>query len=184
MHTFAFLLLAHLIADFPLQTNRIFRLKLAGNRGILLHVLIHLVVTALLMRQPWQHWLLLGMLGVAHFATDWLKLRLQDPKGPQLVGFVFDQLAHVAVLGLLAAWRPEATAVLPTYLLLPAIYLAAIPAVMTMLWVWASDVCRIRGQFTCNSVTWACRRLLGLSQQMGWAVTLLVAAAGVMIAAV
>jgi hypothetical protein len=38
MTTFLALWLAHLLADFPLQTNRVFRLKIASNAGLALHV--------------------------------------------------------------------------------------------------------------------------------------------------
>lgn len=68
MSTFFILLLAHLLADFPLQTNRIFRLKVTSNAGLALHVLIHVAMAALLLRQPAQHLNLLLALGVAHLS--------------------------------------------------------------------------------------------------------------------
>ncbi|NJO07801.1 MAG: DUF3307 domain-containing protein, partial [Chloroflexaceae bacterium] len=46
MHLLITLLLAHLFADFPLQTNRLARLKRTSLKGVLIHVLIYMVVTA------------------------------------------------------------------------------------------------------------------------------------------
>ncbi|MCI0398497.1 MAG: DUF3307 domain-containing protein, partial [Chloroflexi bacterium] len=73
MDTLATLLLAHLIADFPLQTNRIYALKIRSNAGIALHVGIHLAVTILLLKNALADWLLLLILAVSHFTLDWLK---------------------------------------------------------------------------------------------------------------
>src|SRR5690606_27510716 len=74
MTTFLALWLAHLLADFPLQTNRVFRLKIASNAGLALHVAIHLLMTVLLVQQPARHLSLLLVLGVVHFLIDWTKL--------------------------------------------------------------------------------------------------------------
>lgn len=117
MATFLALLLAHLLADFPLQTNRIFRLKIAGNLGLALHVLIHIVMAAVLIQQPGQHLDLLLILGLAHFVTDWIKVRFSS--NPQWPGFVLDQLAHVAAILLLSIVWPGVTAVLPCGLCCP-----------------------------------------------------------------
>ena len=108
MSTFIVLLLAHLLADFPLQTNRIFRLKITSNVGLALHVLIHVLMAALLLQQPGQYLDLLLALATAHFVTDWLKVRF--PTEPQWPGFVLDQVAHLAAIAGLAWWRPTATA--------------------------------------------------------------------------
>ncbi|MBK8900639.1 MAG: DUF3307 domain-containing protein [Anaerolineaceae bacterium] len=172
MTTFLALLLAHLLADFPLQTNRIFRLKVAGNAGLVLHVLIHILTTALLVRRPASHLDLLLVLGVVHFLIDWIKLRF--PHDPQWPGFLLDQLAHLLSLGLLALWQPEVTAVLSPWLMLPLIWLVLLPALLMLLWVWANDVQQDTRYQASPSVHWASRRLLTLSQQTGWATVLLV----------
>ncbi len=172
MTTFLALLLAHLLADFPLQTNRIFRLKIKGNLGLVLHVVIHIIMAALLLQQPAQYLNLLLVLGVAHFITDWIKVRF--PGDPQWPGFVLDQLAHLAAIALLAWWRPEVTAVLPLWLMLPLILLVLLPAVLMLLWVWANDVQEQSRFQESASVRWASKRLLTLSQRTGWVAVFLV----------
>lgn len=172
MTTFLALLLAHLLADFPLQTNRIFRLKIAGNLGLALHVLIHLLMASLLIQQPAQHLDLLLVLGVAHFATDWVKLRFS--KDPQWPGFVLDQLAHLSAIALLAWWQPGVTAVLPLWIMLPLIVLVLLPAVLMLLWVWANDAQQQSRFHQSRSVHWASSRLLTISQRTGWIAVVLV----------
>lgn len=172
MTTFLVLLLAHLLADFPLQTNRIFRLKLSGNAGLALHVLIHVAMAALLLQQPGQHLALLLALGVAHFATDWIKVRF--PGEPQWPGFVLDQLAHLAAITILAWWRPGVTAVLPLWLMLPLILFVLLPALLMLLWVWANDAQQQNRFSQSRSVHWASNRLLTISQRTGWVAVLIV----------
>lgn len=172
MTTFLALLLAHLLADFPLQTNRIFRLKIAGNLGLIIHVLIHLIVAAVLLWQPGQYLDLLLVLGLAHFMTDWIKVRF--PGNPQWPGFVLDQLAHVAAIALLSFWWPEVTAVLPLWIMLPLILLVLLPALLMLAWIWANDA-QQQGRFQHSRyIDWASNRLLTISQRTGWVAVLLV----------
>ena len=172
MTTFLALLLAHLLADFPLQTNRIFRLKVASNLGLALHVLIHLLMAALLLRQPGQHLDLLLMLGAAHFVTDWIKVRF--PGNPQWPGFVLDQVAHLGTIILLSIWQPTVTAVLPLWLMLPLILMVLLPALLMLLWVWANDAQQQSRFQQSQSVNWASNRLLTISRRTGWIAVLLV----------
>ena len=74
MSLFTTLLLAHLLGDFPLQTDRIFALKLKGGIYLLPHVLVHVVITAILLRDLGEVWPLLLALGIFHFAIDWFKV--------------------------------------------------------------------------------------------------------------
>jgi hypothetical protein len=172
MTTFLALLLAHLLADFPLQTNRIFRLKIAGNFGLIIHVLIHLMMTALLLQRPGQYLDLLFVLGLAHFVTDWVKVRF--PSDPQWPGFVLDQLAHVATIALLSLrWR-DVTAVLPLWIMLPLILLVLLPALLMLIWIWANDAQQQDRFHQSQSVHWASSRLLTISQRTGWVAVVLV----------
>jgi hypothetical protein len=172
MTTFLVLFLAHLLADFPLQTNRIFRLKIASNLGLALHVLIHMFVAALLMQQPSQHLDLLLALGITHYVTDWSKLHF--PGEIQWPGFVLDQVAHLAAIGLLSVWWPGVTAVFPIWIMIPLILLVLLPANLMLLWVWANDAQQQTRFRDSRSVHWASNRLLGISQRTGKVAVLLV----------
>jgi hypothetical protein len=163
MTTFAALFLSHLIADFPLQTNRIYKLKTESNQGIMLHVAIHLLVASILLENALQNWPVLLVLGIAHFLIDWTKLRY--PGYRQTPGFLLDQFAHLLTVVLLAVWRPDLTAVLPLNVMWWGIFLIMLPATLVFLWVWATD---LRVDLPENkTVKWACRSLLPISQRLG-----------------
>ncbi|KAA3653861.1 MAG: DUF3307 domain-containing protein [Chloroflexi bacterium] len=170
MITFKILLLSHLLGDFPLQTNRIFRMKLSGHKGLALHVAIHLIVAIILIQHAWHYAAVILFLGVSHYITDWIKVRLQPIESPQFKGFVIDQIVHLLVIGLIAWWTPDLPSVLPVRFLLPAIVITAVPALLMTGWVWANDMCQAKKMTHCKYVRWACRRLLPISQQVGWIV--------------
>jgi hypothetical protein len=164
MHLVNTLLLGHLIADFPLQTNGVYRLKNRHWSGILLHAAIHVVATGLLLQETPKHWRMLVALGAMHFVTDWLKLRI--PFKLQSVGFVLDQMAHILGLLLLAAWWPDVTGTLPTGLLYPALAYAFVPVVLMLFSVAAGDISRVRS----TSPSWMTNNapiLIVLSQAAG-----------------
>lgn len=174
MTTFLALLLAHLLADFPLQTNRIFRLKLAGNIGLTIHVCIHVMMAFLMLNRPFEHLNLLLVLGVAHFVVDWIKIR--HPGDPQWPGFILDQFAHLLTIIFLAIWQPGVTVVLPLWIILPLIFLVLLPAFLMLLWVWANDAQHQPRFQQSRSVHWASYRLLTLSQRTGWVAVILLLA--------
>jgi hypothetical protein len=160
---FATLLFAHLVADFPLQTNKIYRWKTEGSAGVALHVAIHLLVTAVLLQEPWRYGALFIILGAAHFVIDWAKVRL--PAQRQTPGFVLDQMAHVVTVAILAAMYPTTATVLPGWFLYPALVGALIPAILLLLWTVAIDMGKQDKKD--SLVQWAQRRLLPLSQYVG-----------------
>jgi hypothetical protein len=128
------LLLAHFIADYPLQSSWMVRNK-KHIWVIGLHSAIQLTVMGVLVypqtRRVWPALLLVAGL---HFLIDLGKIQLarQRPKWVALPYFL-DQALHFAILGLVAfLWAPEN----PADLLLPprwAIYIAAFLAV-TYVW--------------------------------------------------
>jgi len=101
MFIFLRLVLAHVIADFPLQTDEIYRLKIRGHPGQLLHVLVIFAVSALFVG-PFlgipAMWGVLVFIAVSHYIIDCTKLIWNDRiKGPWLFwGFIADQLLHVS----------------------------------------------------------------------------------------
>ena len=165
MELTAALLLSHLVGDFPLQTNQIYRLKSQSWVGIALHVAIHVVVTALLIHQPLTVWPMLLLLGVLHFFIDLLKLRL--PIKRQSIGFLLDQAAHLSVLILLSrAWATATASVLPLYTLMPMIIYGLFLATLVFLWVAANELAA-SGFDHQPYIRWGRAHLLQLSQYAG-----------------
>lgn len=184
MTIFATLLLAHLLSDFPLQTNRIFHMKLQGHKGLALHTAIHVLVTALLIRSFWQFWPVLLLLGMLHYLTDWAKLRYtHESLAP---GFIIDQGIHLITLAFIASLMASITPVFPLWFLLPANLLASVPALLTFGYVLATDKCRAQAQhnstsYNSHTIRWACNRLLPISQKTGWVVVITLVAVGLLI---
>lgn len=97
---FAALLLAHVIADFVLQTRFIAENKRRASVLLLHAAIVLLTAQAALGRVDlWE----LPALAALHALTDWLKARLARPG---LAAFLADQAVHLALLAALAAWRP------------------------------------------------------------------------------
>jgi hypothetical protein len=153
-----------LIADFPLQTNQIFAMKLKSNKGIALHVSIHLLVTALLIKASFAHLLLFIILGITHFLIDWLKLRY--PTNRQAAGFLLDQVLHLIVLVFLAVISINVQPVLPDWFLIGAMIYAFVPPIIMFLWLLAIDLGQAMKR-NARCVSWGQRRLLPLSQLAG-----------------
>ncbi len=164
MDTLATLLLGHLIGDFPLQTDWVYKFKTRCSAGVAFHAAIHVVVTALLIQDPLRHWPLLCTLGLIHFATDWIKVRF--PTRPQTPGFLIDQAVHLGAILLIARMAPNLTAVLPPSLLYPSVLIALLPALMVLLWIVACDKCQEAGNAG-NLENWARHQMLSLSQRAG-----------------
>lgn len=97
--------LAHLIGDYPLQTDGLVRAKRHWY-GLLLHVAIHLLVMLLLTgRDSLVVWPQLLVLTAAHYAIDSLK-SLESKRWPQFVilPYVMDQVLHIISIFLVATW--------------------------------------------------------------------------------
>lgn len=169
LNVFATFLLAHLIADFPLQTNTMVRLKKEGPHGIFLHVSVHVLVAALLFSQPLGNWQLFLLLSCLHWVIDWTKIALGSDS---VSGFIFDQMAHVlslaVVVGVAATLGILPTPVLSGRFLFLAIAYAALLAFMVFIWVWANH--QSPEVASKNAIVrWAQRSMLQLSQQAGLA---------------
>jgi hypothetical protein len=101
------LLLAHFIADYPLQPGWLVAMKQRGIVGVLIHTVIHLV-TSMFLVWPWLEdervWWALGVIFVTHNLIDITKVYL-DKKHPscRLSLYLTDQAAHVTVI-LLVTW--------------------------------------------------------------------------------
>lgn len=163
------LLIAHLFADFPLQTNALARLKEKHWLGVLLHVLVHIAVMALLLDNPFRYWALFLGIGAIHFLIDIIKLFYPGAKG--IAYFLWDQALHVATLWLAAnwaqrLWQPAPVGILPDAWLAPLLLGALIPAGMVLLWLWTNSLSQeYRARF--YLLDWAKDQLLAVEQRIG-----------------
>ncbi len=164
MHLFATLLLGHLIADFPLQTNWVFALKLKNSWGIALHVAIHIVITAILLGGSISAWPLLSILALLHFACDWSKLNI--PCKSQICSFLLDQAAHVATLLLLTILYPTIEPILSMWIVLPALLYAILPALMVSAAILGIEM-STNGSNLPAWIEWARNKGISASQTMG-----------------
>ena len=135
---FATLVIAHVLGDFALQTDQIYRLKTQGGLlGLAVHVLLHLVAITLLIERTPQLLVFLLNLGLVHYAVDWIKLRSKSDRNA--LAFLIDQLAHFAHLVLLAWMFPDIRGIIATPWVYGLALYSFLPAMTMCLWVWAFD---------------------------------------------
>jgi len=169
LNVFATFLLAHLIADFPLQTNTMVRLKKEGPHGILLHVTVHVIIAAVLLNDPLGNWQLLLWLSCVHWVIDWTKIVLGSES---LYSFVADQVAHIfsifIIVGIAYGLEILPEPVLVGNFLYLAIAYALLLASMVFIWVWANHQ-SAEVATSWPIVGWAQRSMLEFSQRAGLA---------------
>jgi len=101
MFLFLKLYLAHLIADFILQFDELYNLKVKNQFGHILHVVIHFVVSLLLvipyLKMPFI-WIFIISMTIIHYFQDNLKYHLQ--KNPKIMFhcYFIDQIFHYVFL--------------------------------------------------------------------------------------
>lgn len=110
MFLFYRLLLAHLLADFPLQFTRLFKLKVSRSWGTVFHGGIFTLL-ALIFAYPYlthnAAWVFILLLGISHIFSDRAKLSITRRfKIDNLWLFLLDQGLHIGLIGLLAATSP------------------------------------------------------------------------------
>lgn len=165
MTLFATLLLGHLIADFPLQSNFIFRLKTRSFAGLFLHVGVHLLILSLLLVASWRYWPVLLFLGISHFVIDWVKLNWQTSL--EWPAFLLDQCAHIAVLVVIAVWQPEMVLrPMPAWLLGLGLLGVLLSAIAMFGWVFMNDW-RRTGSHSSSQLNLAQRSMFQVSQRGG-----------------
>ena len=104
MPLFWWLMFAHLLADFPLQTNKIYELKLKKLIGVIIHASIFGILALLVAIPYWLKdfrifWFVL-FLWVSHFIVDKLKLCVNQITTHKTTSFIIDQIIHVSLLSL------------------------------------------------------------------------------------
>ncbi len=117
MFLFQKLYLAHLIADFMLQFEELYQLKLKSKLGHLGHVVIHLVISLLLVLpflSDISIWFAVILITVIHYFQDNIKYALQA-KYPQNTFWYFtiDQIVHIAVVALIFLFPAAKSASIP-----------------------------------------------------------------------
>jgi len=105
MHLFYRLLLAHIIADFPLQTNQIFKVKTNTEWGVLIHTLIVLLFS-ILFAFPYLENLkvliILLIIFLSHTVIDKLKMEYsKKTKNQSMRILLLDQALHIAIIAVL-----------------------------------------------------------------------------------
>ncbi len=169
MHLLTTLLLAHLFADFPLQTNGLAKLKKESLTGVFLHVLVYVAITTLFLVHPLDYWALIVGLGIVHFCIDALKIRYKQTFEPYY--FVFDQCLHFLSIALasylaLIYYYPPPTSIVPLGVAIIALVCAFLLAFMVFCWVWVNSLTeeRVQSHFLLN---WAKHQMLELEQRIG-----------------
>lgn len=169
MHLLTTLLLAHLFADFPLQTNGLAKLKKKSLTGVFLHVLVYVAITAWTIQDAMNYWPLIVGLGVVHFLIDAVKIRL--PKTVETFYFVIDQCLHflsiaIATLIALHVWAVPPQSVLPNPIATVALGCALVLAVMVFCWVWVNSLNEEHVQRNIL-LWWVKHQMLALEQSIG-----------------
>lgn len=106
-----FLITAHFVADFTMQSSEMAQKKRGNYKYLLLHGWIYGCVVgaaAFLAVRPARAAAAAGVMGVSHLVIDWLRIRLCKAFPCQEMGFwsfFADQVLHIAViLGICALW--------------------------------------------------------------------------------
>ena len=102
MFVFLKLVLAHLIADFILQFEELYQLKVKSRLGHIFHALIHWVCSLLLLvpylNMPFV-WIFISATSVIHYFQDLFKYQLQEKHPKQIFWcFTIDQIFHFLFL--------------------------------------------------------------------------------------
>lgn len=105
MPLFYRLLLAHLVADFPLQTNQIFKVKTNTEWGVLIHTLIVLIFSILFtfpyLEDP-KVIIILLVIFLSHTVIDKLKMEYsKKTKNQSIRILLLDQVLHIAIIAVL-----------------------------------------------------------------------------------
>jgi len=102
------LLLAHIIADFPLQTDTIYRLKTRYTWGVLPHVFICTVINTLALLPYLQNintWIAIVFLAAVHIVLDRTKISVSEKIArDNFIQFSIDQFLHILSIWLAAVW--------------------------------------------------------------------------------
>lgn len=107
MFLFLKLYLAHLLADFLLQFDELYQLKVKSIAGHILHALMHAVLSAVLvfpyLGDPFI-WIFIFLISVLHMLQDYWKYHWRGPKKYGFPIFLADQLFHLLWISLIVCF--------------------------------------------------------------------------------
>lgn len=99
MFLFLRMVLAHFIADYPLQSDKVYCFKIRSFKGQVCHAFIHAATFALFLIPFWQEplvWIYLGWITLSHLAFDVAKVKLIDKTNLNpLFTYTVDQVLHI-----------------------------------------------------------------------------------------
>src|SRR5690349_6981066 len=112
MQIFWRLILAHFIADFTFQTNKVATWKRESRIGMFIHVITHPAVTYALtwpflsqdwVQTRWVHlngWICVALLALFHWLEDeWRVWSIKETGSPDSTGFfLWDQVVHLVMI--------------------------------------------------------------------------------------
>lgn len=163
------IMLAHLLADFPLQSNSLAASKTKSLKSLLNHIVIHAgVLWALLGLKSGALPIVLGVSG-SHLIVDWLKPRLFHKSAVR--AFIIDQSAHfICILGIgilaLLLYPEYPTVVVSRILLYPSFLVSLGFAFMVLYWTWTTSLSRETVEQSAH-LRWSRDRLLEIEQRAG-----------------
>ena len=104
MSPFWLLIFAHIVSDFPLQTDKVYRIKKSYKWGVLLHVSICTIVNIIVLIPLlgyWQAWVTIAILFVVHALLDKSKIIITGKiLSDGFLYFLADQIMHVFTIWL------------------------------------------------------------------------------------
>lgn len=108
MNFIQLLILAHIVGDFPLQTDAIYRVKQKSFGGMILHVAVCTIVNIIFLFPfllSYATWLAILFLALFHFTLDRMKILLTIFKAKDGLGyFLIDQFIHFLSLFITSVW--------------------------------------------------------------------------------
>jgi hypothetical protein len=108
MVLFWWLLFAHLLADFPLQVNRVYTLKLKSFWGVVLHASIFGIVALIVSAPYWlvnpYNLLFIIVLWSSHIYIDRTKLLANNLTIHKTTAFFLDQILHISLIFLVCSF--------------------------------------------------------------------------------
>lgn len=113
------LLLAHIIADFPLQTKQIFKVKMNTQWGVTLHTLIVLIFSILFTFPYLEKPKVIAILLIIFLSPTIIdKIKLEHSKrinnqSPKI--FIVDQVLHISIIAILTFNFTEKVLLIPPF---------------------------------------------------------------------